>query len=165
MHRPALAQTSSKEIKATTSTQQFSEITVPVPVMNSSEFTKLKEDTLLLPNVWTGSDRGGKEPPPTPSDEFCFEYTFDKLPDRFPDLQNLVLPLVREIGVRASIEAIAKHFNCEGYRCNYVFFWFLDVIVDCLWMCQDRYSFPEDVQKKVVGWILYAFDLIRGNYC
>lgn len=106
---------------------------------------------------------GERQPPASPKSEFSFEFNYDIIPEKFPDLKNITLPIVREKGVKASIDELAHIFHCKEYKTNFVHYWFLDVITDCIWVCQDKFEFPEDRQKTVLTWILYAFDVIRGN--
>lgn len=102
-------------------------------------------------------------PPATPVSQFDFEYNYSLFPQTFPEIENINLPVIREKGVKASIEELGEIFDCTDYKFNLIQFWFLDVIADCIWMAQDKYSFPEDIQKTILAWILFAFDLIRGN--
>ncbi|KAJ3644011.1 hypothetical protein Zmor_026688 [Zophobas morio] len=100
-------------------------------------------------------------PPVTPSDAFAFNNELSQINRPFPKLADFKLPYIREVGVKASIDILSKHFSCLDYKYNAVQFWFLDVITDCLWKVQDEFQFPERYQKIIVEWILHVFDLIR----
>lgn len=101
-------------------------------------------------------------PPPSPNVEYSFENIYEPLP-KFPDVGNLDVPLVREIGIKKSIEVLGSYFDCNKYNQNYLHFWFLDILTDCIWTCQDKFGFPNNITKNVLSWILFAFDLIRGK--
>lgn len=101
-------------------------------------------------------------PPPTP-EQCILEYSYPSLPSPFPDLAKLDIPYVKEIGIKASLDLLAKYLNCADYKFNLIQFWFLDIITECLWRCQDEFQFPTDYQKLIIEWILYIFDLIRGS--
>lgn len=138
-----------------------SQITIKPAPTKSSKYKTLGTSTLSLPKHLP-SDKCFS-PPPSPSRRLVFESRYDGVPGEFPDLQNLQLPVVKEIGIKACIEQLAPAFNCIQYKYNYAHFWMLDVVTDCIWMCQDRFAFPEDIQKVVLSWLLYAFELIRGE--
>lgn len=125
---------------------------------HSIEKTSIGSDSVISYNLHT------KAPPPptTPDSEFSFEFKYEEIPI-FPDLDNLTIPIVKEIGIKACIEQLGEYFNCQHYKFNYLHFWFLDMITDCIWMCQDRFGFPDDITKLVLTWILFALDLVRGT--
>lgn len=121
----------------------------------------LTEDAIYYRYPWEEKPTASV-PPPTPSSDFGFEYTFKPLPDELPSAVNLKVPLVREKGVKICIELLADYFGCKDYNFNLFQFWFLDVLTDCLWKVQDEFGFPDHLQKVVLEWILYIFDVIRG---
>lgn len=122
----------------------------------------LTEDAIYYRNTWDEKPTASV-PPPTPTSDFGFEYTFKPLPDELPSAANLKLPLVREKGVKICIELMAEYFGCKDYNFSLFQFWFLDVITDCLWKAQDEFGFPDHLQKVILEWILYIFDVIRGG--
>lgn len=102
-------------------------------------------------------------PPTTPrSDQFRFDFRYQRLPRVLLDLSTLEIPLIRECGIKRCIEELALYFGCTEYKFNYLQFWFLDILTDCIWRAQDRYEFPPDQQKIILSWILFALDIIGG---
>lgn len=106
-------------------------------------------------------DIGG--PPPTPSSQLGLEFKFEPLPCKLPGANDLKIPIVRATGVKLCIDALSEYFGCGEYKFNLFQFWFLDVVTDCLWRVQDEFRFPEELQRTVLGWILFIFDLMRGG--
>lgn len=102
-------------------------------------------------------------PPPTP-EQCILEYPYPTLPYPLPKVDTLDVPYIKEIGIKASLDNLAKHFHCTDYKFNLIQFWFLDIITDCLWRCQDEFQFPVAYQKIIIEWILYIFELIKGSY-
>lgn len=132
---------------------------------NSSEERLSKymsEMTLLLPEE-TAYCPELNPPPSTPTGEFDFGFTFHTLPKTFRDVTNLQVPIVRKMGVKSCIAILGAYFDCTDYEFNFLHFWFLDVLTDCIWCAQDQYEFPEDQQKIVLSWILFFLDVIRGT--
>lgn len=101
-------------------------------------------------------------PPPTPSSQFGLELSFQGLPSKLPNVDNLKIPVVRRNGIKLCIDTLAEYFQCQDYKFNHFQFWFLDVVTDCLWRAQDEFRFPDKLQKTVLNWILFIFDKIRG---
>ena len=102
-------------------------------------------------------------PPPTPeciSDIKPFE---NAMPMEFPPLDDLELPYVREVGVKSCMGTLGGHLNCRNYVVHSVQFWFLDMLTDCLWRCQDEYSFSANNQKVVLEWVVYFFKLLSSK--
>lgn len=106
---------------------------------------------------------GANVPPPTPCSDFGFEYSFLPLPQELPGVDKLKVPLVREKGVKICIELLADYFGCKDYNFSLFQFWFLDILTDCLWKTQDEFQFPDELQKTVLEWVLYIFNVIRGE--
>lgn len=124
----------------------------------------LPEDALVLRRFWN-KDESPRDcvPPPTPNADYEFNHKFYKFPQALPDISELNLPYVREIGVKATIDLLGNFFQCKEYTCNLLQFWFLDVMTASLWITQDDFQFPDELQKVVLSWILYFIDLIRGR--
>lgn len=101
-------------------------------------------------------------PPPTPTSNFTFEYNINSIPKQFPQLANLDIPRIGDVGVKVSLERLAYFFDCPDYKSNLIQFWYLDIIADCLWRVQHTHNFPDDYQKIVLEWILFMFHLIQG---
>lgn len=103
-----------------------------------------------------------KKPPPTPKElvSDCYVTILPNFPD---NVSNIEIPYVREIGIRESIGMLSSFFNCNDYKNNLVQFWFLDVIVDCIWRAQDEFRFAIREQKFILDWILFMFKLIRSR--
>ncbi|XP_076253566.1 uncharacterized protein LOC143191989 [Rhynchophorus ferrugineus] len=98
-------------------------------------------------------------PPPTPRELItdCYVTILPTIPD---SLDTLDIPYVRENGIRDSIQLLSDYFSCQHYKQNLVQFWFLDVVVDCLWKTQDEYRFQKEQQKTVLEWLMFVFKLI-----
>lgn len=103
-------------------------------------------------------------PPPTPTSQYGFDYSFEPLPATLPNLDNVTIPLVRQEGIKTCIRILAEYFGCKEYKFNLLQFWFLDIVVDCLWKVQDEFKLPEKLQKTVLSWILYIIDVIKGKF-
>ncbi|XP_018324763.1 uncharacterized protein LOC108736718 [Agrilus planipennis] len=121
----------------------------------------LSETGLKLLQIWEGQSRPDV-PSSTPKSEFMFNFPIETLPSEFPSINELEVPIIREIGVKSSIELLGDFFNCTDYKRNHLQFWFLDIVTDCLWRSQDDFRFPVDIQKRILEWILYMFKLIRS---
>lgn len=139
----------------------------PEPVSNISETSTnsqnvephpLSENALFIFNVPEEKEHPPK-PPSSPRELItdCYISVLPKIPENISDLE---IPFVRQVGVRDSIETLAPFFSCEDYRSNLVEFWFLDVIVDCIWKVQDEYRFPAEQQKCILEWVLFIIELI-----
>ncbi|XP_060536076.1 uncharacterized protein LOC132708017 [Cylas formicarius] len=91
-------------------------------------------------------------PPNTPKN---FELHMLQLPQLPTDIDKIEIPIIREVGIRDSIVIISKYFGCEDYKLNLVQFWFVDIILDLLWRCQDEYNFPLEYQKAILEWFFF----------
>ncbi|KAF5308535.1 hypothetical protein FQR65_LT06200 [Abscondita terminalis] len=133
-----------------------------LPRCPSHEIRYLKEDFLSLKNVQLKNVTSRDViPPQTPNSEFNFQETFKPIPP-FPNLDNLDIPYVRDKGVKYCISYFGDYFNCTDYKTNFLQFWFLDVLTDCVWCLQDKFQLPINVQKIVIDWFLTFVDLIRN---
>lgn len=117
--------------------------------------------TLLLPEEIPDCPEVNP-PPSTPEGDFDFGFTFRRLPKTFRDLEQLEVPIVRNVGIKSCIASLGAYFDCSDYEFNFLHFWFLDVVTDCIWRAQDQYEFPEEQQKIVLSWFLFFLDVIRG---
>ncbi|XP_022918347.2 uncharacterized protein [Onthophagus taurus] len=100
-------------------------------------------------------------PPPTPTGVDNVLILPFPIPETFPSLDGLDVPFVREIGIKASIDLLGQHLGLTNYTFDYIQFWLLDVLVDCLWRTQDEYFFTKPDQKLVLEWMLYMFRVMR----
>lgn len=149
--------------------QQQQTATLPLSIENTERPRQatvyLSEATVRLHrrDAWQGQPRH-EVPPVTPNSEFQFENTFQPLPQTFHDLlQDLQIPIVKNKGVKRCIEELGQYFRCTDYEFNFLHFWFLDVITDCLQRTQNRFHLPAREQKIVLAWLFFAIDIIRGN--
>lgn len=135
----------------------------PINKNNSKveEIKLLSEDCIKLWQV-SRDDNYDAVPPSSPQGDLNYTI-YDPLPITLPNVRNLKIPYVREIGVKTAIETLADHFQCNNYRINLLHFWFLDIITDCLWKAQEEFDLPESDQKIVLQWIIFLFNLIKGN--
>lgn len=120
----------------------------------------LSDKSIYLRTVWEEKSIP-TVPPPSPR-YLNFENVYEPLPSRLPELRDLELPRIREIGVKKSIEFLGDSLKCDKYNGNLLHFWFLDILTDCLWRTQDEFKLPKSDQKIVLNWIIYIFNLIRG---
>lgn len=122
----------------------------------------LKENALIFRETYKEKPQPSV-PPPTPTSDYGFDYTFEPLPATLPNLDDVKIPLVRQQGIKTCIRILAEYLGCKEYKFNLLQFWFLDIVVDCLWKVQDEFKLPEKLQKTVLSWILYIVDVIRGK--
>lgn len=116
-----------------------------------------------MENKWKGIYRD-IVPPSSPRESLNFS-TYEPLPSELPNVKNLKIPYIKEIGVKATIDKLGDYFRCNKHSCNLLHFWFIDIIADCLWRAQDEFNLPESDQKIVLEWIIFLFNLIRGMCC
>lgn len=126
----------------------------------SEEVNFLSEKCIRLWNTWN-DNYSDIVPPSSPRNDINFDI-YETLPYDLPNVQNLKIPYIREIGIKATIDKLGEYFRCNNYKVNLLHFWFLDVITDCLWRVQDEFSLIESDQKVVLEWIIFVFNLIRG---
>ncbi|KAK9717809.1 hypothetical protein QE152_g23542 [Popillia japonica] len=84
-------------------------------------------------------------------------------PASFPSFTDFNIPYVREIGVKSCMEIFGDFLDCKNYAYDYMQFWFIDILVDCLWKTQDEYYLREKEQKTVLDWIVYAFTMLTDK--
>lgn len=101
-------------------------------------------------------------PPCTPQNISSFVTFTQPLPTTFPSFDNFEIPFVREVGVKKSMEIMAKYLKCGDYAFDYLQFWIIDILVDCLWKSQDEYYLGESDQKIVLEWVVYVFKIMTG---
>lgn len=102
-------------------------------------------------------------PPSTPINISNLIVLPKPFPNTFPKFDDFTVPYVREVGVKKCIEEMGKYLNCTNYAFDYLQFWFVDALVDCLWKAQDEYYLGEDEQKMVLRWVVYVFTLMTGG--
>ncbi|GJQ85031.1 hypothetical protein Trydic_g3692 [Trypoxylus dichotomus] len=108
-----------------------------------------------------GKEKENPEVPPcTPDNIASLTMLPQAFPDAFPSFNDLTVPYVREIGIKACMHVLGEYLHCTNYAFNYLQFWFIDILVDCLWKTQDEYYLCEKEQKIVLEWIVYAFKMI-----
>lgn len=134
--------------------------------VNNEDF-KLKvlsdQSAIYFNKIWPGEYRDTVQPG-SPRGDFDFESSYESVPDELPSLEDLNIPLVKQLGVKECIRILGNYFQCESYQTNMCHFWFLDILVDSLWKMQDDYNFTTHHQKIVMGWIIFIFNLLRGEY-
>ncbi|CAG9769449.1 unnamed protein product [Ceutorhynchus assimilis] len=151
----------------TDSPLQFGSILEQVNIRNES--TKLEkepslhylsEKSILLYKV---PDEIVHAPTPSSTPKQLITDCYTTILPNFPEsIQNIKIPYVREVGIRDAIASLAPFFKCDDYKNNLVQFWFLDIIVDCLWISQDEYRFSISHQKCILEWLLFVFKLISS---
>lgn len=132
------------------------------PIVVEECLNILKETALIFRDKYQEKPQPSV-PPPTPISGYDFDYSFEPLPATLPNLDDVKIPLVRQEGIKSCIRILAEYFGCKDYKFNLLQFWFLDIVVDCLWKVQDEFKLPEKLQKTVLSWILYIVDVIRGK--
>lgn len=103
-------------------------------------------------------------PPSSPKSSFIYDKTIDTITDKIIDVSNLKIPYVRVLGIKNTIDILGEFFGCTIYKTSLPQFWFLDMVTDCLWKCQDEFMLNEEYQKSVLKWVLFLFDIIRGEF-
>ncbi|KAF5291147.1 hypothetical protein FQA39_LY14389 [Lamprigera yunnana] len=121
----------------------------------------LKEDALFFRNEKLKKVQSlDNVPQHTPNSEYEFDNQFKPVPP-FPDVANLEIPYIRDKGIKHCIMHFGNFFDCNEYAKNYLQFWFLDIVTDCVWCMQDEYRLPVELQKIVLQWFLYFLDILR----
>lgn len=100
-------------------------------------------------------------PPSSPRGNFIVDRSIDSIPVKFNNVSDLNIPYIRILGIKKTIEILGEFFGCTIYKTNLIQFWFLDMVTDCLWKCQDEFMLDDTHQRFVLEWILYFFDMIR----
>ncbi|XP_044755667.1 uncharacterized protein LOC123314441 [Coccinella septempunctata] len=100
-------------------------------------------------------------PHSSPKSNIIFHKYVDTLPEKTNVIENLDIPYIRILGIRNTVKHIGEFFGCTLYKTSLLQFWFLDMVTDCLWKCQDEFTLNDQNQKCVLSWVLYVFNIIR----